>query len=194
MQPRLPSISELRSAGSGPRVHPNGFIQVDLSAQLRLHVWHPLLPYRQRTYHPVHDHTFDIMSHVYSGRLVNVCYAIVPDEDGTHVRWQVEEVAGTDTELRPTGGRVRLAYQYAEPVQPGEGYEFPAYQFHESMANEPTLTIMEKRNRAGLKEGADCQGASVIVPVGVEPDNEFRREDADPAVLWKLIEEAHPCA
>lgn len=188
------TLGELRGAVEGPpRVHPNGFIQLDLTEEVRLHVWHPRLPYRQRTYHPVHDHVFGLVSNVYSGRLVHVHYGIEPDPLGSHVVWRVQAVeGGEESILLPVDGkRVRLYKVDMDVMQPGEEYTFGAYEFHETLANEPTLTVMEKFG-PDLKTGVNSQGASVAVPYGVEPDNDFRRDAVDVDVLWKLIEEAYP--
>ncbi len=197
----LPSMSELTELGGpGPRVHPNGFIQLDLDEANRLHVWHPNLPYRQRTFHPVHAHIFDLQSCVYSGRLVHVEYVLYNGQSfgvkDSHVRWTAECIGGSDTVLRRTEDPACfLCSVNLIAVQPGEDYVFPAFRFHETLANEPTLTVMTKiMDPAHMNPGANCQGASIMVPVGVEPDNNFRRDAVDADVLWQLIEEAHPCA
>ncbi len=194
MRPDLPSIFELRNLGPAldyhPRVHPNGFIQLDLSDILRLHVWHPGLPYRQKTYHPVHDHVFDFTSYVYSGRLVHVAYDAVLNASSTHVLWTAECIGPNESVLRPTADRVRLVQVNARAVQPGEEYFFAAHEFHETLSNEPTLTIIRK-NGATIYQGND-DVPSIAVPFGVEPDNDFRRDNVDVDTLWKLIEEAHP--
>lgn len=194
----LPSLLVLERMildGHHPRVHPNGFIQVDLDEANRLHVWHPNLPFRQKTFHPVHNHIFGFESHVYSGRLVNVSYEPTEHDEGTHAMWHAECIGGSETVLRraPDGVRHDLLALYAFAVQPGEGYQFLAGDFHETMANEPTLTIMTKvMPKADMTTGANCQGASIMVPVGVEPDNDFRRDAFSIPELWKLIKEAHP--
>jgi hypothetical protein len=85
--PTLPTlreqVAELRAAGKGnPRVHPNGFIQLDLDhvadgwhashhrghsgGRTRLHIWNPpgvTLPH-QDTVNEIHDHVFDMLSTV----------------------------------------------------------------------------------------------------------------------------------
>lgn len=192
MRPLLPSLGQLAALGNEPRVHPNGFIQLDLDDEHRLHVWHPRLPYRQNTYHPVHDHVFDFKSHVYSGRLVNVCYDVVPDELGSHVLWHAECVGGEESVLRPADdtGRMRLYMKYAEVKQPGEDYTFRAFTFHEILFNEPTLTIIRKCGPT-IQQGATDR-PSIAVPWGVEPDNDFRRDAVDQNALWVLIGEAYP--
>lgn len=191
---RLPSLTELAELDSEPRVHPNGFIQLDLDERLRLHVWHPRLPYRQKTYHPVHDHVFGFTSHVFSGRMVHTIYNLTPDLDGTHAIWRVQAIGGNEESVLSAleGGRVRLVHDHTEVTQPGGSYQFEAYRFHETLSNEPTLTIIEKVG-AGLTTGVNSQGASVVVPIGVAPDNNFRRDAVNSDVLWELISEAHPC-
>jgi hypothetical protein len=79
-------------------------------------------------------------------------------------------------------------------VQPGEDYHVLPFAFHETLANEPTLTIMTKQPFDGARAGVNSTGATVMVPVGQRPDNDFRREAVDASVLWELIKEAHPCA
>ena len=186
----LPTMRYLRSLGD-PRVHPNGFIQLDLNRSDRLHVWHPGLPYRQRTYHTVHDHVFGFVSTCFSGRLVNVVYDVAPDPAGTHVLWQAECTDGEESVLRPaTGEPVRLRHIYAQVVQPGETYHLPAFKFHESLFGEPSLTIIRKDSDTA-HEG-NPHSPLIAVPAGVEPDNDFRRDAVDVDVLWGLIEEAYP--
>lgn len=187
----LPLMADLRNWGSVPRVHPNGFIQLDLNANLRLHVWHPNLPYRQKTYHPIHDHTFGFTSHVYSGRMVHVVYDTVPSDDGTHIFWRGQKRADEETILKTLSDEppVNLVFIMAEVVQPGQSYSFEPFRFHESLSNEPTLTIIKKQDKPWPLEGITPR---IVVPIGVEPDNTFVRADVDQEVLWKLISEAHP--
>lgn len=182
-------LSELKSIGTEPRVHPNGFIQLDLSKQVRLHVWHPHLPYRQKTFSPIHNHIFSFDSEVIVGRMVNQIYTIEPDDNGTHEEWQVNVIDGEDTKLVRTGeGRVRLVPEQTDVVLAGSIYHMPKYAFHETLVNEPTATFMTKHD-ASFTMGPNCQGASVLVPWFEEPDNDFRRGDVDTDLLWKLIGE-----
>lgn len=186
--PYLPSMADLRASPERPRVHHNGFIQLDLDARHRLHVWHPMLMIRQRTYNPVHDHAFDFQSFVFSGRLVHVVYSIEPGVFGTHCIWQPESVPGLPDKYVQESTPVQLICQSALAFQPGEGYTFEAFKFHESLANEPTLTIIRKE----FEFEGSAAGASVLVPLGIEPDCEFKRSGHDEALLWELIKEAHP--
>ncbi len=189
----LPTLAELAANCDEPRVHPNGFIQLDLDAVHRLHVWHPRLPYRQKTYHTVHDHVFGFTSEVFSGRILNVCYdAMRNDLHGTHYMAQAEYSTAEETLLvgAPQPYFYRLHTNSAKVIQPGEQYEFPAFVFHEILFGEPSLTIIRKRGLTAAQ--GSSQKPTVMVPRGVEPDNDFRRDDVDTDVLWELIAEAHP--
>lgn len=197
----LQSMQTLRDIAamieSTPRVHPNGFIQLDLDkdGRRRLHVWHPDLPFRQRTFHPVHNHIFGFTSEVFKGRLVHVEYRLCPSGTGSHVIFNAECISGSETVLRPAEDAVRYDLQKVDafPVQRGELYAFPAWRFHETLANEPTLTILTKcTDFDEVSRGANCQGASILVPFGVTPDNDFRRDAFSQDDLWDLIEEALP--
>ncbi len=191
--PLLPSVAAMRMQECVPRVHPNGFIQVDLNATYRLHVWHPRLPYRQKTYHPIHDHVFDFTSYVFGGRLVNVTYYLRPNfDDGTHSLWEAHCVEGEESILKPDplSGPVFLVKAGAAVIQPGESYFFPAFRFHETLTNIPTLTIIKKGGPTTY-QGAKGK-PKIAVPLGVEPDNEYRRVEVDEEILWQLISEAHP--
>ena len=188
----LPSMNMLRNLK--PRVHPNGFIQVDIDSRFRMHVWHPSLPYRQKTYHPIHDHVFGFQSRVYSGRLIHVPYYITEylDGEGTHILWQAKHIDSSETTiLEPIDNKkINLYAGWAKVIQPGEGYYFEPFTFHESLSNEPTMTIIEKDAKT-LQQG-NTKAPRIAVPVGVEPDNDFQRDEVDTDILWDLIKEAHP--
>jgi hypothetical protein len=178
-----------------PRVHPNGFIQLDLDAQHRLHVWHPRLGIRQDSYSPVHDHIFGFESFIYSGRLVHVAYLRGRSVAPTHERWRVAHAAaGETTVLARVEGEDPCVLVATDTTvcQAGERYGFVAYRLHETLSNEPTLTIMRKVPFSGMRAGTNCEGASVMVPIGQAPDNDFNREAFDAERLWTFVEEAYP--
>jgi hypothetical protein len=196
-RPFLPGLFELATLAGEPRVHPNGFIQLDLDHRHRLHVWHPRLGIRQKTYSPIHNHIFSFESFVFSGRLVNVNYRFeyrdTPND--THKRWVVKSVGeGESTILEEGDGHaVQLVPSSVDVVQPGQSYGIVSEAFHETLASEPTMTIMRKEiSFVGAKKGANCIGAAVMVPVGQKPDNEFRRDEVNTDILWAFIAEAHP--
>lgn len=176
-----------------PRVHGNGFIQIDIDDRRRLHVWgHPDIP-RQRVASPIHDHLFDFTSETLVGRLVNVVYGTLLDAQGEFEIFEPSIRQGEDTVLAGTGRRINVyvsktqmlsAHRLSRP----SSYRMERHVFHETFAPEPTITVM-------LKSGpTQAQGATgkprVLVPFGVEPDNEFDRYAcAAPSELWRIFDE-----
>jgi len=180
-------IAELKTTQAKPRVHPNGFIQLDINEKDRLHVWHPSLTVRQKTFSPVHNHIFSFHSEIYVGRLINVCYQKDAAPTGTHEEWRVQLIEGEETKLVRQGeARYHLDPVEMEVMFPGDLYFMPKWEFHEILTNEPTMTVIRKKG-AVLTLGPNSGGASVMVPVGEEPDNDFRRGDVDTDALWDLI-------
>ncbi len=184
-------IEQAHREGRKPRVHPNGFLQLDLEpdttstgrhiAKRRLHIFDDRLP-RQSVRTAIHDHIFDMSSFVVKGTVLNDTYIAVPDEEGDLEIYQAQEAKCTETNLVPTGRRVSLKLKHTEYVYMGESYEFPALSFHDSRHEGVAVTIMRK----GLSHASTPR---VLVPVDAEPDNNFSREDQDIDALWWLIEE-----
>ena len=179
-----------RSAGRQPRVHGNGFVQLDLNeaGTRRLHVWHERVP-RQAVATPVHDHVFDLRSVVLCGQLVHEilsCHAS-PDGEGTHVAYRAIRQGGTEnTVLVPEGGfphRVTLEVEQKLILGAGSVYTFPAGELHQTGHIGLTATVMDKVNAP-----EDYGSPRVLVPVGSEPDNEFHRDAHDADELWALIQ------
>lgn len=183
-------IANIREAAQGePRLHPNGFIQLDLKSGSRLHVW-PAQPIpAQKTSHPVHDHVFEMESEVLKGTLENRTYKWVHcawQDDASHELYEIVRLRGEDTILkslwpRMSSGLIRL--EMTEMVSEGEMYGLGAGILHESVPHGTVVTLMRKLKVFG-------GNPRVAVPVTVQPDNDFRRDQVDPAVLWELIDEA----
>ena len=188
-------IRESKDKGRLPRVHPNGFLQLDLRpdpsgervAKRRLHIFEDELP-RQATRTPLHDHIFDMSSFVYQGMILNDTYIALPAFEGPFEIYQARDLTGAETKLEPTGKLVTAVLKRTEYVYRGESYNFPALTFHESRYQGRTVTIMSKRATAHTAQ------PRVLVPRDREPDNDFSREDQDIENLWALIEETFECA
>ncbi len=187
-------INQARREGRQPRVHPNGFLQLDLEpdrmstgrpiAKRRLHIFDDRLP-RQSVRTPIHDHIFDMSSFVIKGTVLNDTYVILDDEKGDLEVYQAQAAKCTETNLVPTGRRCTLRLKHTHYVYAGETYNFPALAFHDSRHKGVTATIMSKH---GTVEATP----RVLVPVDAEPDNSFSREEQDIDALWALIEETFP--
>lgn len=188
-------VEKARGAGLLPRVHGNGFLQLDLldsGSEQRLHIWgHPALP-RQSVSTAIHDHRFGFRSRVLRGRLIQADYRVVQDRSGdgsgrpddcTHCVYRAHLRHGQDTELRPSGVRVWCGVEHVRFVHPGEVYWMAPMEFHETFSEQPTATLMRKTQ---VEPG---HSPRVLVPIGLEPDNEFDRHAHDADALWAIIEE-----
>ena len=188
---KLPSLQYLRAAGGQPRVHGNGFIQLDIDADNRLHVWgDPRVP-RQRVASPHHDHMFSFTSTVYRGRMVHVEYGICEAHGGAYSVWEAVMAEGHDTKLvLAVGiGRVNLMPRHTMSILPGDSYSFERLRIHEPLIPELTVTIMRKHGKT-LADGAEGRPPRVFLPYGQEPDNDFDRHAYDEQMLWQIIAEA----
>ncbi len=195
----LPTIDELRDTGNHPRVHGNGFIQLDLTDRLRLHVWgQPTIP-RQRVANTVHDHVFGFRSMCHIGRVLNINWDSVSSYKGDYCLWQAQPSEnGHDTQLALMDvPPVKLSHKGTGEITAGTEhntyYIFP-FRFHETVATEPSLTIIEKDGDTLVQDPGGYR-PRVCVPVGVEPDNEFSRvhrsssNGHDPILLWMIIDD-----
>lgn len=171
--------SQLLAAGVGePRVHGNGFIQLDLEWGERLNYWgHPGIP-RQIMSSQIHNHRFGFVSFVLLGALVNQHWTVIENQvewQPTHDAFKPQVREGEDTEL------IRVASVYAAPahtrmqhVQTGGHYRMRAGQYHETFVNQPTITRM-------VKQEITEEPVRVLLPLGVKPDNRFIRHEVMPA-------------
>jgi hypothetical protein len=167
-----------------PRVHPNGFIQLDLPDRHRLHVW-PKQPIRaQKTRHTIHDHAFDMTSRVLRGSLVNLVYREMLGDSFTV--YKASHGMGEETTLVTSGRKCGLWPEMSKSVAVGtsEEYSMEREVLHDSLPVGLTVTIMKKT--------MDYPRLTprIMVPKGVEPDNEFQRERYLQADLWAIIDEA----
>ncbi len=181
-------FAALRATCERPRVHGNGFIQLDLDNATRLHIWGHLDIPRQKVRSPIHDHVFSFTSTILVGRMVNIDYVPLP---GFDYRVHVPEVReGEDTILRPTRTLTSPHPNRTCLIEEGTSrktYKMPAFVFHETLTDGPSATVIFKD---GLTQAQGGSGLPrVLVPTDLEPDNEFNRYDADPDLLWSIIKE-----
>lgn len=174
--------------GTVPRLHPNGFIQLDLGRTRRLHIWpDPKLP-AQQSLNPIHDHAFSFTSTCILGRLLNVEYVfdtLIGSETAyaTHVLWRAEQKPDSEDTLLvplPIYGRVRALGTTHSAA--GETYSFEPRRLHDSVPVGLTATVMEKR------EVLSDYRPVIVVKVGAKPDNRYSRYAIGPKVLWAWID------
>lgn len=185
--PGLPTLTQLAESGREPRVHGNGFVQLDLNDEgtQRLRVWDDDVP-RQATYTGVHDHVFSMRSRVLVGTLIHTEYDYYPAIPGSHEVYRARREKGTqNTTLVPEGLSVVLETKQKLVLGAGSIYTFPAHKLHESTPRGLTATLMEK-----FQAPVDYGSPMVLVMNGYQPDNEFQRDGFDPEFLWSIIARA----
>jgi hypothetical protein len=178
-------IEELRKQvathGKNPRVHPNGFIQLDIAptedgwdeskkkghsgASTRLHIWNP------PGVELVHQQT------------KNEIHPAIPDElrMPTHEKYRAVYDKASSSRLASTGEQGFLDAEQWFWIEAGQTYTQPAFTLHDSTADGLVVTVMEKTE---VHDG----DATVICLVDSPPDNDFDRAKAmDEKVLWYAI-------
>lgn len=169
-------------------LHGLGFIQVKLPANRRMHVWHPELPRRDcYEWSAIHNHRFAFRSTVLVGQQVNRRYNVIDRAPnsfaGTHDR------ISHDGPRSPRGGResfvagrVIASALPDEVYEPGDSYEMPMLQYHETPNSGVVVTIMEK-----LAEGT--VHASTLIERGspVPFHQDFDRFQMSEDQLWEIV-------
>lgn len=186
------NIDVFRAQGTSPRVHPNGFIQLDISkdkAWSRLHVWQNALDLGQDSESPVHDHIFDMQSRIYRGSLTQLRYDFDLGHwgDPTHEIFMADYLGKSESVLKATGvkGNLTIDRLNCEARGEGEFYVQPAFTFHDTQPGRtPLVTIMTKSR---IYDGFEPR---VLVPIDQQPDNDFRRNQYSETLLWEIIEDA----
>lgn len=164
-----------------PRLHPNGFIQYDLpSGEGRMHVWHPDLPVAQIVHTPIHDHTFDFTSRIILGRLTHVTFDFCAGA-GPYQLHGARVIRDEDTRLEPLGVFGDMFEDKRRVFDAGDQYSFAHGRFHLSEGDGLTATIMTK-TATGL-----LPFPRIAVPIGVDPDNNFRRHQYGPDKLMRYV-------
>ena len=183
------NVAKLKELGCRPRVHGNGFIQVDMTEKTRLHVWGDKRIPRQNVYTPIHDHTFGFKSTLIVGRLINIVYGFHRNSFGDYRVYSPQIREGEDTILRATTERVHVFPIKADLVEhntANKTYEMDPFIFHETFVTEPTITIIQKTDITQAQDNPIKP--RVLVRYDQDPDNEFNRYNADPELLWRIIE------
>jgi hypothetical protein len=178
-----------------PRVHGNGFVQLDLDDRTRLHVWGDHRIPRQSVASPIHNHVFGFESRVFVGTLLNLRFRL--DEGGTHVVHEARpprEGEGDRTLLAPIDGpnRVRPRIGAIEVVRAGDigqTYSMRPFDFHVSLAYELAVSVIWKDGDT-LAQNPTGHRPQVLVRKGQRADNDFDRHGYDPELLWQIIGDA----
>ncbi len=178
-------ITELRQSGRIPRLHGNGFIELDLNEEgtRRLHVWpFPKLS-AQKIDSSIHDHAWDMESQVYLGQIHHRTFTAEPHINGLFNVYRAIPRDKEDTELVKEKGRVLVKQLDVIFVSAGESYFLSALHLHSSQWYGLSLSIITKSNMLDSRPRVLCLDKT-------EPDNDFSRYSIDTEILWNSIEEA----
>ena len=178
----------LRALGTKPRMHPNGFIQLDLAENKRLHVWPdpPLKTVDVET--PMHDHTFSFTSTVLVGALRHKIYLPFESQEGEYRLYTVYPYRAQDKEtpfVALDGKRYDMRMISELVIRPGETYAFPAFEFHSSHPIGLTATIIR----------VDPFDKTLQARVTCKHDRTpqfFKRDAIGEEMLWAEIKKVFP--
>jgi hypothetical protein len=165
-----------------------GYVVEDATPEVRLHVWAPELvkPGMDKS-GDIHDHRFDLVSHVLCGAVAHE--EIYPDEsdDGawsmlqlTHARAAKENAYHGPT--APLPGRFQVRRE-AFVIPAGHMYRFPARRFHRSpVLSGVAVTCVEKHNQSDSP-------ARILYPTSTPPVMAFGH-DMDWSVIGPVLQRA----
>lgn len=158
-----------------------GYVVEDCEPEVRLHVWAPdLVKPGMDVSGDVHDHRFDLVSHVLCGQVGHE--EIIPEEsdDGEWAMLQLTHArAAKDTGYHgptaPLPGRFH-ARRSSFVIEAGNTYRFPAGRFHRSpVLPGVTVTCVEKHNQSSAS-------ARILHPIAIPPVMAFGHE-----MDWKVV-------
>jgi hypothetical protein len=184
-------IAQLRTLHTNPRFHGNGFIQLPLSANKRLHVWDRHLPPIEDHNATIHDHTWKMRSQVLAGRLEHRTYdARVHGTFAIETPWTIFELEGTQSgrsKPKADGYPCSLTLTGTYEMSSGSSYFFDRNKLHESYSvADRTVTIIEK-----FPEPDDFKFPRVVAPRGQRPVDAFDEHHTHQlSTMWAVIEEA----
>lgn len=180
----------LRGFGE-PRFHGNGFTQLYLGPDTRLHVWHPTLKPLRNHNAAIHNHRYDVRSTVYSGRLLHTTYIV--DENSPELSHDVRIVqldGASDAHKSPeieTGRTGKLIVRHEYEFTAGAVYTMRRPWFHTSdhMGDTPIVTIFERSNKA-------ADWAQVLCGIRDEQATHAFAPETQPSTkeLWAAIDNA----
>lgn len=178
------NIDKFKKTAESITLHGLGFLQVQLDANMRLHVWHPELPRRSCFEHSsAHNHRFSFTSLVLRGTQINTNFEIETEGAKTHTLY-LHEGERTRFGNRPwiPDGDVRLVPTCASDVPAGYQYQIEQYLFHSTTpgGDGRVATLMRK-----TAEGD--RGAHSACAVGVLPDVDFDRKQWGETELWDVV-------
>lgn len=171
-------------------LHGLGFVQVQLPANQRIHVWHPELP-RRKCFKDsaVHNHRFGFRSRVLVGEQINVSVLVKPHYDGEYMLY-LHEGARTANGGRPwvPDGCVTITEVCEASIKAGQFYCVSEYDYHKTIpgGDGRVATLLVKLSEGKIGAHSSCLR-------GIEPDADFDRFQWSPNKLWEVVSEVLTC-
>lgn len=156
--------------------------------EYRLHIWSPrLIKPGISESGSVHDHRFDMVSHVLAGTVGHEEWHATPSEDGYYEMFSVTHARAAEATkfhgpIMPTGQRYD-ARTIKVSIASGYTYEYPSRHFHRSTVPGFAVTLVEKH-----KQLDDVQ-ARVLHPREIPPVMAFGH-DMEPSLVADLVAQA----
>lgn len=178
-----------RHPGLVPRLHGNGFTQLYLNENQRLHVWHDSLPSIPNHNAKIHDHTWLLESQVLFGTVIHKPYewslSTMGDYDMHLIRQSVIRGREEGSYHEFVGrGNIHSAGEYR--MSEGSYYKYPSGHLHESDHLGLTATLMTK-----TKSLTDHEFPVLVCPHGETPRNAFDPAHQPPVErMWQVINKA----
>jgi hypothetical protein len=159
----IPSLS-WRHHGIGAL---QGYVSEGGGVETRIHVWDPrLIKPGMAESGSVHDHRFEMVSHVLAGVVGHEEWIPYADDDGDHTTFALTHArAAASTKfhgpIAPTGERFTVRIN-PFVIHEGHTYRFAAQAFHRSPVPAFAVTCVEKHKQRDVP-------ARVLHPIGREP-------------------------
>ena len=176
------TFKDLLELKTVPRVHGNGFIQIDLPEDRRLHIWPDEKLETQKVYTGIHNHRFSFESQVLLGTLHHTQFRVVQLPGG---EYQLYKTIPRDREDK---GLSLFSEDYFSLENPqdfylsvGSRYNFPYRAFHDSRGIGLTATLMRK---TFVDEDMEVL---VLCPRDKTPDNEFGKYKIPQEKIWPIV-------
>ncbi len=185
----LPLLSTVKWRHHGIGVL-QAYVREDAQPEIRIHIWSKkLLKPGMDLSGDVHDHRFDMVSHVLYGAVAHESWIETPDEKGDHEMMTLTHArAAAETDYhgptKPLTGRYFVDRQLYL-IEAGKTYTFPAKKFHRSpfldyIFNDVVVTCVEKHRQQEAP-------ARLLYPVHTPPVMAFGHKP-DASVVQEVIE------
>lgn len=168
-----------------------GYVSENTEPEIRIHVWsRRLLKPGMEVSGDVHDHRFDMVSHVLVGAIFHEELVERQDPKGDHVMLSLTHARAAAETLyhgptTPIEGRFSVS-RNRFAIEEGWSYSFPAGRFHHSPLTEDSddiaVSVIEKHRQQDVQ-------ARLLYPVDHEPVMAFGHTP-DPEVIRSVLEAA----